>query len=169
MSPDSPQPGSNLPAGTYDLPVSGESSNCPDAPDEMQGLERRTRPLVIGLAVFSAMMVCILTVALLFYQSSHVETQGTKIIVWGMDPSWDKATVIVTGHNLPPNGLSGVLHEKDHLFLRFHVPPGDYRVVVQKDGKVLARAQTPITQPLTPNTIWWPFRAPPSDPGAATP
>lgn len=160
---DLPQSESRPPAGTFDLPVAGEANGPAAAPNPATGHKhhppavRHHRPWIIGLAVLSAAMVGVLAVIVLYHRSSREEAYTNIIYVWAMDDSWKGAKVVVTGENLR---FVDKLTEKNNLACRIHVPSGKFGVLVEKDGRTIARAES--NPGLTTNLTWWPFRAPPS-------
>jgi hypothetical protein len=161
-----PQPEVRPPAGAFDMPVASDSPTGFSAP-RMPGAQTPAkpekpphRPVVIGFAVLSAALVALLAIVVLYHRTSREEGYTNTIVVWGKDDSWDGAKVIVTGSNLPDAVFEGELMKSNHLACRFHVPGGNFMVVVKKDGRVLDRV---VTNPaLTMHTIWWPCKAPPS-------
>jgi hypothetical protein len=161
-----PQPETRAPAGSFDMPVASDSPtsfSTPRTPVEQrpQPPENKPhRPWVILFAVLTAALVGFLAIVVLYHRTSREETYSNTVVVWGRDDSWNGAKVTVTGSNLPEGGFEGELTTANHLACRFHVPAGNFAVVVQKDGRTLDRAIT--NPPLTAHTIWWPCRAPPS-------
>ena len=165
-----PQSQSGAPAGAFDLPVASDPPAVLPAPVPMaEGKHHRPpevrphRPWLIVLAVFSAALVGVLAVIVLYHRGSREEGYTNLIYVWGQDDSWAGATVTVTGKNLPEGGFVDELTLKNHVSCRIHVPAGTFEVRVEKDGHILARARSNPALSSTENSwTWWPFRAPPS-------
>jgi hypothetical protein len=111
-------------------------------------------------------VISLLAIGVLYYKwyKDRVEPNQVIIAVWGPDgtkegeASWDGAKVTVRGMTNPDWVATDTLELKEHMLLRFHVPPGLYRVRVEKDGKMLAERESPQKSFL----VWWPFRAPPA-------
>jgi hypothetical protein len=119
------------------------------------------RQLVIVFGITSSLLISALAIGLLYVKWYKAPEYDTTIIVWG-EPGWAGAVVTVTGSGTPDINLSGSLSEAENLLVRFHVPPGDYRVRVVKDGRVLAERGGRVLSHPGVLTIWWPFRRPPA-------
>jgi hypothetical protein len=165
---DLPPPESRPPAGAFDMPVAADSPTSFSSMAAAPGTNaaeislRRKRPFIMFLAIGSAALISLLAITVLYSSKwSSADEYNSAINVWGYD-SWKGGTVMVTvtGDNLPSPGLSGELTEKDNMFLRFHVPPGKYKVQVRKDGTLIDQQET--HNPMQAHTFWWPFHAPPA-------
>jgi hypothetical protein len=172
-----------VPPGTIDLPLPGGtarvgsgllSASAPPAngaaaavddggeslgPPRLTG-PRRQRVVMVGIAATT--ILSLLAISLLYYRWAKRPDAEAMIVVWaGDDKAWDGATVTVRGGSLGAP-LTYQLRADENLIVRFHVPPGDYKVkVTDKDGHVLGERQSPPQRPLQAGLIWWPFRAPP--------
>jgi hypothetical protein len=171
MTTQPPEPELPPPPGAFSVPVPVDSptsfSAAPPAPivsKEPNGFEPegKSRTVIVVLGIAAAVFLSLVAVSILYYRWYKAEDYDTTIVVWGW-PDWNGATVEVTGPGLPEGRLTRKLDDSEHLVIRFHVPPGDYTVRVEKDGKLLGRRSTDErTGPLAAQTIWWPFRASPA-------
>jgi hypothetical protein len=159
-------PTSGFSAGPTDPPVGAGApmSAAPvdnEAPPPRLVGHRRHRVVIVGIAL--TVVISLMAISLLYYRWATKLEPTASIVVWaGSDASWDGATVTVRGGGLR-GPLSAVLRAEDNLIVRFHVPPGDYAVRVEAPGgRVLARKQTRVQQPLQVGSIWWPFNPPPA-------
>ena len=147
------------------MPVAGESMGSGarvSAP--LSDAPRGRQPFSVGFGIFAALVISLLAIGVLYYKwfKDKVDSNQMIIAVWGPDgtkegeANWTGAKVTVRGVTNPEWVASDTLEEKEHVLLRFHVPPGVYRVRVEKNGKVLAERESPPRSYL----VWWPFRAP---------
>lgn len=156
------------PKGAYDVPVGrdepafggggrGEGFGKPATPGKT--------PFSVRLGIAAAGIISLLAAGVLYYKwyKDRPDANQTTIIVWGKDEKdWDGAKVTVTNSAPGGDSLMGELSAKENLLLRFHVPPGNYRVRIERDGHKLAEVVNDPRRPLMPNVIWWPFHAPPA-------
>lgn len=144
-----PTPNSSTP------PASNSSQPTPLPPNVLRG-PRRQIAIVFGIG--ATIIISILAITLLYVKWYRVEEPTSIIVAWGFE-GWDGVVVRVTGSNLPPEGLTGVITEKKGLMERFHVPPGNYEVTAYRKGQKVLRAQV---KDLTHRSLVWPFRSPPT-------
>lgn len=178
-----PQPSNSPtpPRGTIDVPVPADSPTSsfttlatPPAgvstaaaaadshsPPRGRRLVGPRRQLVIVFGITSSLLICALTIGVLYMKWYRTNEYDTKIIVWG-EPEWVGAKVTVNGPALTAGPLLGELTERDNLLLRFHVPQGVYDVRVTRGEKVLAERKGRLLTHPGRITIWWPFRRPPT-------
>lgn len=171
------------PPGTIDVPVTADSQTSfttlsspndraapaggspfaqdPDAPPRPRRLVGPRRQLVIIFGITSSLLISALAIGLLYAKWYKAPEYDTTIIVWG-EPDWAGAKVTVQGSGPPDVNLWGELWPSENMLIRFHVPPGDYRVRVVKDGRLLAERGGRVLSHAGVLTIWWPFRRPPA-------
>lgn len=116
---------------------------------------------MIVFGITSSLLLSALAIGLLYVKWYKAPEYDTTIIVWG-EPEWAGAKVTVEGSGSPDVNLWGDLSDAENLLIRFHVPPGDYRVRVMKGGRVLAERGGRVLSHPGVLTIWWPFRRPPA-------
>jgi hypothetical protein len=119
----------------------------------------RPRNWLIQFGILATGVLCVMTIALLYLQWWRNDTHNTIIAVWG-DESWEGATAQVVDPATQLK-LEHPLTKAEEMLARFHVPPGNYDVRIIKDRKVIAQRRRDLMDPLRPNAVWWPFRAPP--------
>jgi hypothetical protein len=143
------------------MPVSSAAGSAGREENAAHRREGKPRVWVVAAGIATAVFISLLAISVLYYTWYKAEDYDTTIVVWGWQ-NWEGATVEVTGSNLPKGHLTRTLDDADHLVIRFHVPPGSYRVRVEKDGQLIAERATDQLRPLSARTIWWPFRASPA-------
>ena len=174
MTSQPPEPELPPPAGAFNVPMPADSPTsfstlpasaaaAPAKPGEdiAQRREGKPRAWVVAAGIATAVFMTLLAISVLYYTWYKAEDYDTTIVVWGW-PNWEGAMVEVTGTDLPHGHLTRKLDDPEHLVIRFHVPPGSYRVRVEKDGQLITERATDQLRPLTARTIWWPFRASPA-------
>ncbi|MDB5323175.1 MAG: hypothetical protein JWN40_4806 [Phycisphaerales bacterium] len=172
MAPPPAQPDVPPPSGSFEVPVAADSPTSfsaqppaspavppPTAEPPPAPRSAGMRGWVVAFGIAATVFITLLAISLLYYKWYKADDYQTTIVVWAPD-EWKGATVEVTGGGLPAQGLARELNEADHMLIRFHVPPGEYTVRVQRDGHTLAQRMTDPTRALTARMIWWPFRAP---------
>ena len=113
----------------------------------------------VRLGIVAAVSISLVAISLLYYRWYKAEDFESTIIVWA-PADWKGAIVRVSGATLAGSELTRELDDEEHPLIRFHVPPGVYRVRVQRNGQTLA--ERPTSPNLTVRMIWCPFRIAPA-------
>jgi hypothetical protein len=166
------------PPGTLDVPMPGDSptsfaamSAAPSGPSTPDGtaapapheqarprarrLTGPRRQLMITFGITASLVISALAIGVLYSKWSKAPVYETTIVAWG-EKGWEGAKVTVTSPELPGGSLSDTFDEA--LVIRFHVPQGDYRIRVVKDGRTLAERGARLYHEPDKLAIWWPFR-----------
>jgi len=129
------------------------ASTSASAPYRLRGPRRRW---TIILGITTTVMITALSLTLLYLKWYRTVDYNALIIASG-NPAWEDATATVSGPALGNDVLSAKFTASKNYMIRFHVPPGTYKIVVKsRDGKVLAA--NAMQGGLRGGYQWWPFR-----------